>query len=97
MLPQAQTARGGAAVAGIEPASGRLTVAFPYQHENHRMTGSREQGVAKAGDYRLRTIPYSLFAIPSFKSAQRELNPHFRHGKAIGCRYIMGTTLDGEL
>ncbi len=25
-----------------------------------------------------------------FKSAQRELNPHFRHGKATGCRYIMG-------
>ncbi len=25
-----------------------------------------------------------------FKSAQRESNPHFRHGKATGCRYIMG-------
>lgn len=25
------------------------------------------------------------------QSAQRESNPHFRHGKAIGCRYIMGT------
>jgi hypothetical protein len=24
------------------------------------------------------------------KSAQRELNPHFRHGKAVGSRYIMG-------
>ena len=24
------------------------------------------------------------------QSAQRELNPHFRHGKATGCRYIMG-------
>ena len=24
------------------------------------------------------------------ESAQRELNPHFRHGKAAGCRYIMG-------
>ena len=24
------------------------------------------------------------------KSAQRELNPHFRHGKAAGYRYIMG-------
>ena len=28
--------------------------------------------------------------VPS-RSAQRESNPHFRHGKAIGCRYIMGT------
>ena len=25
-------------------------------------------------------------------SAQRELNPHIRHGKAVGCRYIMGTS-----
>ena len=25
-----------------------------------------------------------------FESAQRESNPHFRHGKATGCRYIMG-------
>ena len=24
-------------------------------------------------------------------SAQRELNPHIRHGKAVGYRYIMGT------
>ena len=24
------------------------------------------------------------------KSAQRESNPHIRHGKAVGCRYIMG-------
>lgn len=24
------------------------------------------------------------------ESAQRESNPHFRHGKATGCRYIMG-------
>ena len=23
-------------------------------------------------------------------SAQRESNPHIRHGKAVGCRYIMG-------
>jgi hypothetical protein len=25
------------------------------------------------------------------QSAQRESNPHVRHGKAVGCRYIMGT------
>src|SRR3954454_23632951 len=29
---------------------------------------------------------------PSRPSAQRESNPHFRHGKAVGCRYIMGTS-----
>ena len=34
------------------------------------------------------TPPASSFA--PHKSAQRESNPHFRHGKAAGCRYIMG-------
>ena len=32
-----------------------------------------------------------------FKSAQRESNPHFRHGKAAGCRYIMGAQKCAEL
>jgi hypothetical protein len=32
-----------------------------------------------------------LLAVLRPKSAQRELNPHFRLGKAIGFRYIMGT------
>ena len=27
---------------------------------------------------------------PEVKSTQRESNPHFRHGKAVRCRYIMG-------
>ena len=27
----------------------------------------------------------------SLTSAQRESNPHVRHGEAVGCRYIMGT------
>ena len=30
-------------------------------------------------------------------SAQRESNPHFRHGKAAGYRYIMGDWLEAEL
>ena len=30
-------------------------------------------------------------------SAQRESNPHFRHGKAVGYRYIMGTIAVPEL
>ena len=34
---------------------------------------------------------------PSRSSAQRESNPHFRHGKAVGCRYIMGTIADAAL
>ena len=31
------------------------------------------------------------------KSAQRELNPHFRHGKAAGYRYIMGAFLHDQI
>ena len=31
------------------------------------------------------------------KSAQWESNPHFRHGKAVGCHYIMGACLAAEL
>ena len=27
------------------------------------------------------------------QSAQRELNPRFRHGKTVGCRYIMGACI----
>ena len=30
---------------------------------------------------------------PNIQSTQRELNPHFRHGKAVGDRYIMGAWL----
>ncbi len=33
----------------------------------------------------------------TIQSAQRELNPHFRHGKATGCRYIMGALWCAEL
>ncbi len=34
------------------------------------------------------------FPYAECKSAQRELNPHFRHGKAVGCRYIMGACFE---
>ena len=30
------------------------------------------------------------------KSVQRESNPHFRHGKAIGYRYIMDAEVSGS-
>ena len=33
-----------AAVAGIEPASRRLTVAFPYQHRTHRNGRMKSEG-----------------------------------------------------
>lgn len=31
------------------------------------------------------------------RSAQRELNPHFRHGKAVGYRYIMGAIFHDQI
>ena len=34
-------------------------------------------------------LPTSDFRIPNWKSVQWESNPHFRHGKAVGYRYIM--------
>ena len=37
------------------------------------------------------------FPRPDIQSAQRESNPHIRHGKAVGCRYIMGAGLAAEL
>ena len=40
---------------------------------------------------------YQAFPHPETKSAQRESNPHFRHGKAVGCHYIMGACLAAEL
>ena len=35
-------------------------------------------------------------AYRTFQSAQWELNPHFRHGKAAGYRYIMGAKLKSD-
>ncbi len=90
-----------AAVAGIEPASRRLTVAHPYQHEYHRIIiflfhdpafrGVRVAGFEPAISCFQGTRVRPDFPTPCFKkSAQRESNPHFRHGKTVGCRYIMG-------
>ena len=47
-------------------------------------------------------LPERPGGIPGFptsccKSAQRELNPHFRHGKAAGCRYIIGAIYVGRI
>ena len=84
-LPYSQKA----AVAGIEPAKGRLTGACLYQHRPHRKMSRhswiRTNGLLLPKQADCQAIPYA-----DYKSAQRESNPHFRHGKAAGCRYIMG-------
>ena len=40
---------------------------------------------------------YQTFPHPETESAQRELNPRFRHGKTVGFRYFMGACLNAEL
>jgi hypothetical protein len=46
-------------------------------------------------------IPFQVWQAASAllhqKSTQRESNPHFRHGKAVGCRYIMGAFNPGRV
>ena len=84
-------------MAGIEPASGRLTAAYPYQHGSHRNEPSGRPDWSRrsrAPATMLCTVPGGMPGFPtsSIKSAQRELNPHFRHGKAAGYRYIMGAS-----
>jgi hypothetical protein len=83
-------------VAGIEPATRRLTAARPYQHEHHRNkfhlnswpfdnhAGEIITGANPAFH------PIQLFGL---ESVQGESNPHFRHGKAVGYRYIMDAFL----
>ena len=84
-----------APAAGIEPASPRLTAGYSYQHELHRNRRVRQSGWPDSN--RRSPAPEAgglarLSHIPSrTESAQRESNPHVRHGKAVGCRYIMGT------
>ena len=49
-------------------------------------TAGFEPAISCARSTRNTRLSHVLF----IKSAQRELNPRFRHGKAAGYRYIMG-------
>ena len=53
----------------------------------------RTAGVEPAISCSRSTRNTRLSHVLSIESAQRELNPHFRHGKAAGCRYIMGANV----
>jgi hypothetical protein len=50
-----------AAVAGIEPASRRLTVAFPYQHRTHRIGRMKDEG--RGMNWNRRQRPHSSFIL----------------------------------
>jgi hypothetical protein len=64
----------------------------PPGKEPVRMAGF-EPAISCSRNTRNTRLSYVLF----IKSAQRELNPHFRHGKATGCRYIIGAKWCAEL
>jgi hypothetical protein len=85
-----------AAAAGIEPASGRLTAAYPYQHGSHRKISRR--GWSRTSIFVLpKHADFPSLPHAEEMSAQRELNPLFRPGKAAGCRYIMGACVTTKL
>ena len=92
-----------AAEAGIEPATKRLTAALPYQHGTHRIKSVRMAGVEPAiscSPTNLRSVPDAecqAFPHPEIKSAQRESNPHIRHGKAVGSPLHHGRLLRFKL
>jgi hypothetical protein len=80
-----------AAAAGVEPAivsltGSRLTVR-PHRNESVRAAGF-EPALSCARGRRNPRLSHALIS----KSAQRESNPHFHHGKAAGSRYIMGAS-----
>ena len=39
-----------------------------------------------------RSTDSGIQSLNKSQTQQRESNPHFRHGKAVGCRYIMGAS-----
>ena len=86
-----------AAVAGIEPATRRLTVAFPYQHRPHRITSVSVAGfeptVSCARGTRISNLSHTLKS----KSAQSDLNRPNCPGRAARYRYIMGAKSSGQI
>ena len=90
-----------AAVAGIEPASGRLTVAFPYQHRTHRITSVRTAGfepaVSRSQGRRIARLSYVLRQTrsrerpagvePALPPWQGDRLP-LHHGRLVGSRIV---------
>ncbi len=69
----------------------RLTGACLYQHRPHRNAESGVVGFEPTISCSRSRRNSRLSHTPDInESTQRESNPHFRHGKAAGCRYIMG-------
>jgi hypothetical protein len=79
-----------AAVAGIEPAG------YAFNRRAHTTSSSPTAIEVGAVGFEPTISCFrsrrncQAFPYADCKSAQRESNPHIRHGKAVGCRYIMG-------
>ncbi len=65
----------------------RLPVPAQAPPQSSRRSWIRTNDLLRPRQADGQTVPYA-----EIKSAQRELNPHFRHGKAAGYRYIMGAS-----
>ena len=80
------------------PRSRTETLLFPKQACSHLhlrpIEGLSPAAVGLRSDLQNCAESQSLKPVASLlkpaKSAQWESNPHFRHGKAVGCHYIMG-------
>ena len=55
-----------------------------YTLQSQGADSNRRSPAPEQADYQANPTPEM--------NAQRESNPHFRHGKAVGCRYIMGAS-----
>ncbi len=66
----------------------RLPVPTQAPPQSTVRTAGFEPAISCSRSTRNTRLSYVLI----IKSAQRESNPHFRHGKAAGCRYIMGAS-----
>ena len=86
--PSSSSSSGGRNRTRVLPVNSRALVPArtpPELIQSGRPDSNRRSPAPEAGGLR------GLSHAPSRPSAQRESNPHFRHGKAAGCRYIMGT------
>ena len=92
-----------AAVAGIEPASGRLTAAYPYQHGSHRIsvrTAGFEPAISCARGTRNTRLSYVLFnqerpagvepALPPWQGGRLPLH-HGRSCRVPDCQRTQST------
>ena len=98
--PSESSSSGGRNRTCVLPVNSRVLV--PARAPPESIASDSRDGRIRTGDLLLpKQADCQAFPHPessrSPTSAQRESNPHVRHGKAVGCRYIMGTIAVPEL